>query len=185
MGDDVDDLVGRRLQDIWMPGDWFPCSPEALEHYAAKARVLRRFGATRVIEIGTRCGYSLAAFHAITPQARFLCIDGAKDQDSTQCLTHWRKTVAALDIDAQLVVASSHDIKALPDADFAHVDGDHSYQGALADLHLVSHVPVILADDVCNPDVDRAVVVFCAETGSVADYYHDGLRTAAVITRAE
>jgi hypothetical protein len=42
-------------------------------------------------------------------------------------------------------------------------------------------VPVILADDCCNPEVERAVEQFCSETGREPIYFHDGLRRAAVI----
>jgi len=181
MGDELEDRVGDRLRMHWMPGDWFPCSPEAVSHYAAKARVCREYKPARVIEIGTRCGYSLAAFHAVVPDARFLCVDGAVDADSPACMEHWEKVVALLGIDAVRIVGDSHDIRQLPPADFAHVDGDHSYAGALADLRLVAHVPVILADDCCNPDVERAVEEFCEESGREPVYYHDGLRKVAVL----
>jgi hypothetical protein len=184
MGDELEDRVGDRLRLHWMSGDWFPCSPEAVGHYAAKARVCREYAPARVIEIGTRCGYSLAAFHAVAPEARFLCVDGAADLDSPACLQHLQTVVDSLGIDAQLIVANSHDIRQLPPADFAHVDGDHSYAGALADLRLVSHVPVILADDCCNPDVERAVEEFCRETGREPIYFRDGLRKAAVLEAA-
>ena len=181
MGDELEDQVGDRLRIHWMPGDWFPCSPEAVGHYAAKARVCREHMPSSVIEIGTRCGYSLASFHVVAPDAKFLCVDGALDADSPACLQHWQSVVDSLGIDAQLIVANSHDLQQLPPADFAHVDGDHSYAGALADLRLVAHVPVILADDCDNPDVERAVEEFAAETGREPVYFHDGLRKVAVL----
>jgi cephalosporin hydroxylase len=182
MGDELEDQVGEMLRANWMPGDWFPCSPEAIAHYAAKARVFREYAPQRVIEIGTRCGYSLMAFDVVDQRdARFLCIDGYVDQDSDKCWRHWADVVADLKIDAQLIVVNSHAILSLPSADFAHVDGDHTYEGALADLRLVAHVPVILADDCDNQDVERAVEQFCRETGREPVYFHDGLRKAAVI----
>jgi cephalosporin hydroxylase len=184
MGDELEDQVGDRLRMHWMPGDWFPCSPEAVSHYAAKARVCAKHKPLSVIEIGTRCGYSLASFHVVAPDAKFFCVDGAIDADSPACLQHWQSVVDSLGIDAQLIVANSHDLQQLPPADFAHVDGDHSYAGALADLRLVAHVPVILADDCDNPDVERAVEEFCAETGREPVYFHDGLRKAAVLVEA-
>ena len=184
MGDELEDMVGDRLRMHWMPGDWFPCSPEVVGHYAAKARVCREYKPARVIEIGTRCGYSLASFHSVAPDAKFLCVDGAIDADSPACLQHWQGVVDSLGIEAQLIVTNSHDLRQLPPADFAHVDGDHSYQGALADLRLVAHVPVILADDCCNPEVQRAVEEFCGETGREPVYFHDGLRKAAVLVEA-
>jgi cephalosporin hydroxylase len=182
MGDAIEDQVGEILRANWMPGDWFPCSPEAIAHYAAKARVFREYRPASVIEIGTRCGYSLMAFDAADERnAQFLCIDGYVDEDSAACVRHWERVVAKIGIGADLIVVNSHAIRSLPPADFAHVDGDHTYEGALADLRLVAHVPVILADDCCNPEVERAVEQFCSETGREPIYFHDGLRRAAVI----
>lgn len=181
MPDALHAIVGERLRMHWMPGDWFPCAPETISHYTSKAIVCKRHAPARVIEIGTRCGYSLMAFDVAAPGARYICIDGAVDTDSPACVDHWHRVVAALGLDAQLIVANSHDIRMLPPADFAHVDGDHSYAGALADLRLVSHVPAILADDCCNGDVALAVEEFCRETGRTAAYFHDGLRQAAVL----
>jgi cephalosporin hydroxylase len=182
MGDKLEDRIGDVLKANWMPGDWFPCSPEAVAHYAAKARVLQKYRPGRVIEIGTRCAYSLMAFDVADERdAKFLCIDGYVDEDSASCVRHWERVVHDLRILADLIVVNSHAIKSLPPADFAHVDGDHTYEGALADLRLVDHVPVILADDCCNPDVERAVEQFCLETGREPVYFHDGLRKAAVL----
>jgi hypothetical protein len=79
-------------------------------------------------------------------------------------------------------VVNSRDVRSLPPADFAHVDGDHSYAGALHDLRLVAHVPTILADDCCNPEVRKAVDDFALEKRRRVDIINDGLRQAAVLT---
>jgi predicted O-methyltransferase YrrM len=175
------DRVRDTLAAAWMPADWFTLDDRVVSHYAKKASVVADLKPRRIVEIGTRCGYSLACFALAAPDARYLCIDGAADDDSLRCLAHWQTVVARWQIDATLVVVDSHAVRSLPPADFAHVDGDHSYRGALADLRLVAHVPAILADDVCNPEVRAAVTEFATEKRRRVDWFHDGLRQAAVI----
>jgi hypothetical protein len=104
------------------------------------------------------------------------------DDDSLDCLAHWQSVVERWAIDAQLIVVDSHKVRSLPAADFAHVDGDHSYAGALQDLNLVAHVPAILADDCDNPEVMAAVQQFVADRKRSVQFIDDGLRKAAVIT---
>jgi cephalosporin hydroxylase len=170
------------LEGNWREDDWFGCDSRVVYHYAMKGEIFRRYKPRRVIEIGTRCGYSLLTFAHASPGARYLCIDGAMDADSYDCLAHWRKIVGLHSIDADLVVVDSHAIKSLPPADFAHVDGDHSYEGALADLRLVAGCRVILADDCDNPAVRAAVEQFSREQACTVEYFDDGLRKGAVLT---
>lgn len=177
------DSIRRALPGLWMPGDYFPCTEAALRHYAAKATACSTARPRRVLEIGTRAAYSLAAMHLVAPFARFICIDGGLDADSSATLAHARDTIRARGIDAELLVVDSHAVRAVPRVDFAHIDGDHSYAGALADLRLAAEAETILADDCCNPAVFEAVQTFAAETGRHAEHFHDGLRAAALITR--
>ena len=174
--------VRDLLQSNWRETDWFFCDSAVIGHYAMKAAICARYSPRRVIEIGTRCGYSLLVFNAVAPRASFLCVDGCMDDDSLDCLAHAKRMIDRHNIEADLVVVDSHAIKSLPRADFAHVDGDHSFVGALADLRLVAHCRAILADDCCNPEVSRAVDVFCREAGRQAEYINDGLRRVAVLT---
>ena len=165
-----------------MPDDWFTLNSQVAGHYAAKAATIEGYRPARAIEIGTRCGYSLAAFSVASPRTRWLCIDGGMDADSQQCLQHWHSVVGQCRIEAALIVCNSHAIQRLPPADFAHVDGDHSMLGCYADLCLVAHVPVILADDYDNAEVAQAVDRFCGEHDREFAVYDDGLRKGAVIT---
>lgn len=170
------------LETNWRENDWFYCDSKVITHYAFKAAICQRFQPRRVIEIGTRCGYSLLSFSAVAPRASFLCIDGCMDDDSLDCLAHAKALIERHQIEADLVVVDSHAIRSLPRACFAHVDGDHSYEGALADLRLVQHCRAILADDVCNPHVAKAVQQFAREANRSAEYLSDGLRNVAVLT---
>lgn len=175
------DEVRALLEGNWREDDWFYCDSKVIFHYAMKAAICQQYAPRRVIEIGTRCGYSLLTFNKVAPRASFLCIDGAMDDDSLHCLAHAKKLIERHAIEADLVVVDSHAIKSLPTADFAHVDADHSYAGALADLRLVQQCRAILADDCDNQEVRRAVETFVAEAGRSVEYFDDGLRTAAVI----
>lgn len=177
----VDD-VRKVLESNWREDDWFGCDSKVIYHYAMKADIFRRYRPRKSIEIGTRCGYSLLAFRTAFSGSEFLCIDGAMDADSYDCLAHWRRLVERHAIDASLIVVDSHAIKSLPPADFAHVDGDHSYAGALADLRLVAHCRVILADDCDNREVRAAVETFAQEQARTVEYFDDGLRKGAVLT---
>lgn len=179
--------VKALLNQVWMPGDWFHLTDEVVSHYAHKAAVCRLAadrvdgGVLRIIEVGTRAGYSAAVFRQAAPFSRMLCIDGGLDDDSGRCLAHAERVFGLADVDAQLVVVDTRDVRSLPIAAFAHVDGDHSFTGALRDLRLCSRCPVILLDDVCNPNVDRALRAFVDSSGRTFSVYHDGLRKAAVI----
>jgi predicted O-methyltransferase YrrM len=176
------DRVKSLLESNWLENDWFFCDSAVIGHYAMKAAICERYKPRRVIEIGTRCGYSLMVFSAVAPRASFLCIDGCMDDDSLDCLAHAKNLIDRHQIEADLVVVDSHAIKSLPRACFAHVDGDHSFAGALADLRLVAHCRAILADDCCNPQVARAVEVFAREANRQVEYINDGLRRVAVLT---
>ena len=174
--------VRHLLESNWREDDWFGCDTKVIFHYAMKAEVSKRFRPKRIIEIGTRCGYSMLVFSSMNPGARFLCLDGAMDPDSYDCLAHCKRLIDKHQIDADLVVVDSHAVKSLPAADFAHVDGDHSYAGALADLRLVSQSKAILADDCDNREVKRAVEEFAKEQARTVEYFDDGLRMGAVLT---
>jgi cephalosporin hydroxylase len=179
---ELHDRVAGKLQTNWRENDWFYCDSAVIRHYAFKAAVVAAAAPRTGIEIGTRCGYSLLSFNEAMPTTSWLCIDGAMDEDSYDCLAHAKRLIERHTIFARLIVVDSHAIRSLPPADFAHVDGDHSFDGALADLRLVSGCKVILADDCDNRDVRRAVDEFVRESGRAVEFYDDGLRKAAVLT---
>jgi len=156
----IADATRKLLEANWRDDDWFGCDTRVIFHYAMKAAICRRYAPRRII---------------------FLCIDGAMDHDSYDCLAHAKRMIEKHAIDADLVIVDSHAIKSLPPADFAHVDGDHSYAGALADLRLVAGCRAILADDCDNREVRRAVDQFALEQNRTVEFINDGLRIAGVI----
>jgi cephalosporin hydroxylase len=178
----IHERVKTLLEANWRENDWFYCDSKVIFHYAMKSAICAKFHPRRVIEIGTRCGYSLLAFNAVAPRASFLCIDGCMDEDSLDCLAHAKTLIDKHNIEADLIVVDSHAIRSLPKADFAHVDGDHSYAGALADLRLCSGCRAILADDCDNQEVAKAVDQFVREQARSVEYLDDGLRRVGIIT---
>lgn len=121
------ETVVSTLHAAWMPGDWFELTPQVAKHYAWKASIARdafvhcwRPQPFRIVEIGTRCGYSLRAFHAgVTVEANkadkvdALCIDAGIDVDSAACLGHFLRWVHGNAIPARLVVTRTASITAL------------------------------------------------------------------------
>ena len=189
------EAVRERLEAVWMPGDWFELTKQVVMHYAWKGAVyLSAVGnnfSPPVIEIGTRCGYSIHAFDAAGVSAcasidecePVLCFDGAIDDDSPRCLAHFREQAERYGISADLVVVNTKNVLALPTRFFAHVDGDHTFTGCLHDLHLVAGCHVILADDCDNAGVRSAVAAFVnAHPGRSVQFVNDGLRTLGVIS---
>ena len=191
--------IGDTLRAAWMPGDWFELTPRVVQHYAWKASIARdafihcyRPEPFRMVEIGTRCGYSLRAFRggvggeamAGHDAVDALCIDAGIDDDSPACLDHFLKWVRGNSIPVRLVQALSSRIDRLyPAPHFAHVDGDHSFAGCHHDLSLVCSAAVILVDDCDNLDVKRAVDTFLRLfPNRAAQFVNDGLRTLGVIS---
>jgi hypothetical protein len=197
--------IDKTLRSHWMPSDWFKLTPQVVQHYAWKAAICRsacqyvnRTGDFRIIEIGTRAGYSLAAFRrglAGRADSTALCFDAGIDEDSASCLLHFQNWVQANRIPAWLVPVNTRDLGAtvatptgpirwtLPPCDFAHIDGEHTTAGALRDIGLVNQCPVILVDDCDNPEVLAAVKKRTECVGNIrVQYVNDGLRMLGVIS---
>jgi hypothetical protein len=185
--------IEELLEARWMPGDWFKMTPEVVRHYAWKASICRQALLSLwitdfcpIIEIGTRCGYSLAAFLAASREVcdvRALCFDAGIDEDSEACLRHFSEWVQFNRIPAQLVRVNTQSVSGLPWVGFAHVDGSHTYEGALHDLELVAASRTILADDCDNGAVLEAVREFARRhPGRSTQFVNDGLRTLGVIS---
>ena len=182
LAEDVLASVSAVLPPLWRPDDHFKCAETTLRHYATKATICQQFNPRKILEIGTRCGYSVIAFSIVAPSATFTCIDSGVDPDSPQNLAHAKQNFAKQKIDANIFVVNSRDVRNVHSFDFAHVDGEHTYEGALADLNLVAEVPAILVDDCCELNVFRAVQEFVANTNRNVKYFYDGLRDIALIT---
>jgi hypothetical protein len=107
----------------------------------------------RVCEIGVRAGYSAFAILSANPEAVMLGIEADLDEATEN--THWgckglhhhAETILA-PFDYQLLIANSHSIERLPRCDLIYIDGDHTFDGCLADLRLAERsTDTILVDD--------------------------------------
>lgn len=193
--DELREQVAACLTSRWMPGDWFELTPQVVGHYAWKAAVARcswhntyQKDPFQIIEIGTRCGYSLTAFRLGLSglcESEALCFDAGLDADSPACLTHFREWVNHNRIPARLVQVNTRHVEALPWCGFAHVDACHTRAGALHDLQLVREARTILADDCDNAEVRAAVMEFVQMRQHAqrrVQFVNDGLRTLGVIS---
>jgi hypothetical protein len=145
-----------------------------------------------IVEIGVRAGYSAYAFLLACPKATYTGFDayingrfGGKDLRSG-FKAHAERILAPYQ--AKIVVANTMDKGfALPKAGFFHVDGDHTFNGALHDLELclIASNPdsVILVDDyVFHPEVGMAAQEFCKRHGWHCTQVRS-LRGEGVVTR--
>lgn len=142
-------------QDKWRTDNW-----KAV--YAALWRTVRELAPKRIVEIGTRAGYSAWTMLRACPDASVIGIDGnfAEHGGFVGAFEH----AQAINKERfELRLADSHTLDRLPACDLLYVDGDHSEEGALMDLILgeKSGIRSMLVDDVTNcREVLAAVRVF-------------------------
>lgn len=159
------DFPVQRFGEIILERDnWrLPC----WEHvYAQLWRTVRSINPRRIVEIGTRAGYSAWTMLDACPEATLIGIDA--DFDGPLAVTHGGFKGAcdhARSINParfELRIADSQKLDALPVCDLVFVDGDHSYGGAMNDLRLAerSGATAILLDDTQFDDVRRAAAEF-------------------------
>lgn len=88
----------------------------------------------------------------------------------------------------QLLIADSHAIGQLPRNDLTYIDGDHTFEGCLADLRLAApSAAAILVDDYDSiPTVREACDRFSSDSPSFRTRYIDNRLTGMVLfTRQE
>jgi hypothetical protein len=135
------------------------------DYYSFKHRIAQLLQPQTILEVGVRFGYSAAAFLSACPTAAYVGIDGETNSDggvtdSNQwALDMLRRHFPAAQV-AILKIDTQKQRIPVGAVDFAHVDGRHTEEGCLWDLHNV-HATWILVDDVDYiPEVGRAVKRF-------------------------
>lgn len=155
----ADEFTGILTErDKWRLEGWLPI-------YAALWRTIRELNPKRIVEIGTRAGYSAWTMMRACPDA----IVQGFDMDCNEHGGYAGSHEHARRINPErftLTIQDSHTIDRLPQCDLCYVDGDHTGQGAYDDLLLCerSGVKTVLIDDIANlGEVRDAAKRFCRE----------------------
>lgn len=169
----MENNLWKKLLAAKFPGDtWLPDESDWRTYYETLFDEVAKRQPKRACEIGVRAGYSALTICLAAPGVHMLGIDA--DFDEREENTHggmrglWRHAVKIMKRhDFHLLIADSHHLRLLPKFDLIYVDGDHTYEGCLADLWLCSHsTDVILADDYQSiAGVRAAIDEFSAKGG--------------------
>ncbi len=166
----------RAFEAVYWPGDGQDRKARLQlgAHAYAKYLIASELRPCSVVEIGVRAGYSgwaLCLGAGTTPSYYGIDSLGGLHGGTTdkRAWAHAKGIVSLVAHGVTMLQASSHDVKALGPADLYHVDGDHSVEGALADVELCwaarSDRSTILVDDYdWEPMVRDAVVKFLQKT---------------------
>lgn len=179
----------QRLRDAWVPDD--PFQPDDAGHveryYATKAAITHWLRPHRVLEIGVRAGYSALAMHMGCPMEMLYGYDADEGGwgGVRGYAAHARATFTAWRIEHSLTICDTQlrSILAIG-CQLAHVDGDHSYDGALHDITLClrSGAAYVVVDDYAFAATVRAAADYAVRTnGLVARQVNDGYRGNLVI----
>jgi predicted O-methyltransferase YrrM len=140
---------------------------EFVPYYDVKHQLAGEFRPKRILEIGVRAGYSALAFLSACPKATYLGLDAENGKHGGQGgpWTWWAEKLLA-PFRATIRICDTQKMSQLDEADgafdFVHVDGDHSYRGALHDMRMcyprLATGGVMVVDDYDYlPDVRRAI----------------------------
>ncbi len=154
-----------------------PMTDKWEKRYRAKWDLTKRYteGVDKpsIFEIGIRAGFFARTMLAAAGSgATYLGIDN----DEERCMEYARAFL--VNYKAILIEGDSHALKTMDDKfDIVHIDGDHSYEGCLADLRLARTCAkrAIFVDDFINiPGVREAVSRFMIEIPNVRGYFDGG-----------
>ncbi len=172
---------GDKLSSLFAERDRAECA-DWLPRYAKLWEVVSRLAPRRIVEIGTRGGYSAWTMLDAAPAAVVLGydadIDPKTDDSHGGYREAWRHAVAINDPQRFfLTIVDSHMIQRLPACDLLYIDGDHTRGGCFADLILgqLSQATAILCDDyaTANLGVKAAIDQFMSERPDLVGTFID------------
>lgn len=184
-----------KLSDLDIIGDWL--MPEdvgrdhiaAAENYAWYYVIGQYFKPQRIAEIGVKYGYSMKALWEGSKCEYIEGYDNMVHRPGSNTIARDRLTKAG--IKHKIYDAASYNIPALISTDFdlIHVDGDHSYRGALQDMGLVWPAlkvgGVLLVDDIYyHEEVQKAMLRYCRDNNLITTIL-PSYRGLAVIIKGE
>jgi predicted O-methyltransferase YrrM len=121
-------------------------SPERIaqyrEYYRIKHDICKEFNPEVIVEIGVRAGYSALYFLQAVPKAKYHGFDADNGKHGGQGIkpyTPWAiKLLKKYGYDFEIhSPIDTQEIEMMPvDADFFHIDGDHTTEGVYHDLDL-------------------------------------------------
>jgi hypothetical protein len=128
-------------------------SLEVQKQYVFYFDIVKRFNSQSILEIGVRNGYSMYMMMLANPNVfyRGIEIDMNFDGGFKGAYKHANVLIDKYfpEVDANIFIYDSQKIRSLPrNFDLAHVDGSHSFEGALSDIELVAPIAnKIIIDD--------------------------------------
>jgi hypothetical protein len=173
----------------WIPNDPVePDQPWLRTWLHDRYEIVERLAPRVIVEIGVRAGYSAFAMLSAAPEAQYLGIDIRTNAHGGLVGGHEHaERILARFTGAEFLHANSQELGRLPGPggspiDLIHIDGDHSMEGCLHDLHLArdSGVEWALVDDTDYlKKVRQAVLKYLAGRRDV-EWFHDGHRGSAL-----
>lgn len=146
----------EKVLSSWMPGDPYQPEPLTPNTYVAKALISQWIKPDSVLEIGVRAGYSAVAMrygHAFSVYLGVDADNGCWGGEVGFC-EHAGKLLKEMSgLQWEIHIGDSHLLETVhhdgQPFDLAHVDGDHSLDGAIQDIELClrSGVKFIAVDD--------------------------------------
>ncbi|MBT7299741.1 MAG: hypothetical protein HN849_09515, partial [Victivallales bacterium] len=131
-------------EQIIHPSEREHTTPGQISHVLTKYLLARQYQPSRIVEVGVRYGYAAAAFLLACPSAEYtghdiICLGKGSNGglgDGVNTFPAVRDLLARLAPEASVTLhhLNTQAMPTFPPADFYHIDGDHSIQGALSDI---------------------------------------------------
>lgn len=152
------EAMWEELLARWVPDDPLEPSDELRIYYEVKYNAARQLAKAdklnTILEIGVRAGYSAFAFLSANPVAQFYGIDADVGGWGGEPGFIQKALQLLQDFPVKIAKANTQRLHSIEECypgqrfDFAHIDGDHSFDGCYHDLELCAAVSdVMLVDD--------------------------------------